>query len=97
MMICDFDSNAEIAWDYPCEDFTMSLPDGRTWVSKEGWIACEQCAAVIERNEIPAAHTFCIQRLEAIHGKPPKHWLEKVKRAQTLFLEHRSGPRVPVA
>lgn len=95
-LICDHCSSPVIAWDYPCEDFEMTLPDGRTWVSKEGWIACAECAAVIERNELPIAHTFCIQRLEALHGKTAEAWIEKVKRAQALFLEHRSGPRASV-
>lgn len=47
-MKCDFCSAPDPTWKYPCEDFIL---EGTHHGSEGAWAACDDCAALIERND----------------------------------------------
>ena len=92
-MKCDFCHSPGIMWDYDCADFELPLPDERTFVSQNGWIACDPCSAIVEQNGVPVLDPDCAQRLVDSQGGSPEKWIRSVRRLQAGFLEHRNGPR----
>lgn len=50
-MICDFCSSPEPRWSYPAEDVNVLPELTPPAISKGAWLACDECAALIGRNE----------------------------------------------
>jgi hypothetical protein len=48
--ICDFCSDPNPIWNYPCATYELDLHGVRTEV-QEGWLACESCARHIEEGQ----------------------------------------------
>lgn len=84
---CDFCIPARLArWDYPAESFVYQAPLMPLFVSKGGWLACEQCAHMIEEGNIRGLTS----------GLPAWGNFRAHKRAMVkLFIQHRTGERVP--
>jgi hypothetical protein len=89
--ICDFCNSPEIAWDYPCEDFTLKLPDGTTWGSREWWAACDPCSNLIEADDRMGLLAHSLSRFSEVGSG----YLDVggCMMVQNGFFEHRQGPR----
>jgi hypothetical protein len=48
--VCDFCSG-QPAWRYPAETFNATPGEPLPLISEDDWVACDECAALIERNE----------------------------------------------
>lgn len=44
--ICDFCSSLQPSVEYPCPDFT--LPENPTYRSEGAWLACAECAVLVD-------------------------------------------------
>jgi hypothetical protein len=93
VLICDFCGSASPAWEYPCESFTVpGIPPGK---STGGWIACDDCHAVIEKNDREAlARRGLLNPSVSIIG--PKAALAGVREIHQQFFDRRGGPPLRV-
>ena len=86
-MKCDFCFVGEPEWDYPCGHVELPLPDGRTFVSDDGWIACNTCSSLIEGDDYVGLLARCEETLGGSGG---------LYEAHKEFAAQRLGPRVPL-
>lgn len=88
---CDFCLDVRTRWDYPCKEFVL---DEIGFASSDGWLACERCAELIEKQLLPeltarAARSW-IERMGAL--MPGQ--IDQMGQIQQGFFDHREGERV---
>jgi hypothetical protein len=89
--MCDFcDGAGAAAWVYPAEDFAMSTPDGLPWHSGGAWLACAQCATLIENDDrVGLSNRYLATKPKAFHDVL-RPW---VIRLHNQFVRRRTGDR----
>jgi hypothetical protein len=54
-LLCDFCSEPEPSWVYPCRDIVLipldAPPEEKSYVSEGDWLACDGCSPFIERGD----------------------------------------------
>ena len=95
--VCDFCSLDGPVWDYPCEDFTIRImgvgEDGGSRIqdhtSREGWLACQPCATLIDANDRAGLMARAMLRQPGRHRALIR---EALKPWHDEFFAHRQGP-----
>ena len=98
--ICDFCSDPELRYIYPCRRFVCAYDDVTT-VSEGGWTACDDCADLIERDRRAELYVRAIGAQRERHPllRDPSLMGSIARRVSTLqssFFEHRDGARRPL-
>lgn len=91
--VCDFCSSAP-SWRYPAKDFRMEGDGKPPAVSQGDWLACDECAALIESNDREALRqrglkTPMGEMLVGVVGQ--KQALSEVRQIHERFFKNRSG------
>lgn len=98
---CDYCYDGGPAWRYPCSDYEMG--DGIVVESISDWLACDQCADLIERGGL-AARSDLIDR--ALNSHAHRNGIDANAPVMTVlaaflvdyyqaFDTHRIGERTP--
>jgi hypothetical protein len=93
---CDFCSNHETRWRYPCPDFSLDVPSLQGWHSDGDWAACDPCSTLIEAGQWDALATRSQKHLNRLHpdGKlAPTQVKGSLAIIHQGFRQRRSGPR----
>ncbi len=88
---CDFCSGPNPCWSYTATDFTVL----QVLVSQGSWDACDECAALIERNDREGLVVRAVNALIAIHPNlaAERAWcLTMARRVHEDFWANRTGP-----
>lgn len=90
--VCDFCLDVWPKWEYGCADFILQeIPDpygGPCWASANGWLACEECARLIDENRTDELMT---RKISA--GLPFN--LNDAFKILHGFFEHKDGSKKP--
>lgn len=96
---CDFDSDLNVVWEYPCRDFLMREEGSVDHVSRASWLACDQCSTLIEANDYDGLVDWVLSQYYASHSaKPPTNKMRNVLGSMMIslydeFRTHRLGER----
>jgi hypothetical protein len=93
---CDFCSNHETRWRYPCPDFSLDVPSLQGWNSDGDWAACDPCSTLIEAGQWDALVTRSQKHLNRLHpdGKlAPTQVKGSLAIIHQGFRQRRNGPR----
>ena len=86
--ICDFDSDPDVRWRYPADDFEMP---GTGWASQGDWAACDPCSDLVEADDWDGLAERCligvVKHREAIRVR--------LMNLHERFAAARTGDRVP--
>jgi hypothetical protein len=94
---CDFCSNHETRWRYPCPDFSLDVPSLQGWNSDGDWAACDPCSTLIEADQWDALVTRSQKHLNRLHpdGKlAPTQVKGSLAIIHQGFRQRRNGPRL---
>jgi hypothetical protein len=98
--VCDFCSSDKPAWEYPAADCIVSPPeDPVPHQSIGGWLACDECAALIQRNEWTKLARRSLDLVpsgkEAIALMGEEAVMNSITRGHRMFRANRSGKVQP--
>ena len=96
-MICDLCSSPNVKWKYPCPTFTsgISTPDLASTSFGE-WAACDECHALIERNDRVGLAVRSADALIAKHSALLPHYADlmaDLMKLQGEFMNNRLMPK----
>ena len=92
--VCDFCSSADPHWHYPAETFNANPGEPLPQISEGDWLACHECAALIQCNEwSKLARRGLLTPLakELLEVAPEDYVLGEIQRLHKGFREHRRG------
>lgn len=91
--VCDFCSTPGGSWELPVKSFVMTIP-GRMdpWGSTASWLACDQCAELINRGLWPQVSRRGAESVAAINGTRPEDELPMVRAKHRLVRKYQYGP-----
>jgi hypothetical protein len=91
--VCDFCDAPSTIWRYPCSSFRIEELD---WSSNGDWLACEECAALIEADHLYALAMRSLLLHRADLTGDQLATMVRVKVATyTVFRAWATGPRRP--
>lgn len=101
--ICDFCAEPNPIMAYPADSFIISMitPEGTHTqdFGDDGWAACAWCAPLIDANDVARL----VERYFVVHpmllqlGTDERRFVRGLVSTQfDLFLEHQTGPGVPI-
>ena len=94
--VCDFCSSGDPRWEYPASDFPVDDHAPRV-ASVGAWLACAECAALIEQEQWPALAKRGLQtptaRMLKRAGVNSDNVLKAVARIHQTFRHNRQGER----
>jgi hypothetical protein len=98
--VCDFCSSDKPTWDYPAEDCIISpAGDPTPQHSIGGWLACDECAALIQRNEWTKLARRSLSLVstarEAVAVMGEEAALASITQGHRIFRANRSGKVQP--
>lgn len=93
---CDFCSSRDVQWTYPARNFAIVVSGSGVWGSRGGWMACGQCAELIERDAVDELLTRAARSFAQAQDVPFSETIvEAMAPLVTGFRLSRRGPRVP--
>lgn len=91
--VCDFCSGPP-AWRYPAETFNATPGQPLAQICEDDWLACDECAALIERNEWNALARRGLETptaKDAIALIGEEATLAQIRGLHKKFRQHRRG------
>jgi hypothetical protein len=97
MLICDICSAPDPPWRYPAEDFIASETEGLSGIlvqeSIGGWAACDECRAIIDREDWHGLAVRAADTLLAQCAIFDRDWLiDEMIQLHQRFAASRRGP-----
>lgn len=94
-VICDFCSSAEPVWRYHARPAQIGSFPGAAVISRDDWLACEECAALIETESVEDLMDRAIAAMTRLHGEADVDRATAVANVQLAFFSNRTGEREP--
>jgi hypothetical protein len=88
--VCDFCFDKRVRWEYPCERFWLAHLD---WGSDGPFMACEQCAELIEQGYLPNLSARVMRSWTAMGVQLEMDLADAVGQMLQAFFDHRAGQR----
>ena len=95
-MKCDFCSSSAVAWIYPAESAAVFVIGNNVAVSNGEWVACEECANLIDHNQREKLAVRSAETFEPSEGLDKDLLLSGVRLIQETFWTHRLGAQIPL-
>ncbi len=94
---CDFCSEPDPSWCYPCTDFAATLGSITISGSLAEWLACEGCHFLIEIGHWDSVARRCCATMIAEHPyMDGAEILPQIEQLHRQFIVHRCGDPVPL-
>jgi len=85
---CDFCLDSRVVWEYPCAEFVLTEIGFGT---RDNWLACERCANLIEKKQLPMLTLRSVRSWLKRHGSIKSRQMDEIGLIQQAFFDHQSG------